>query len=376
MRRVDLSTPKGRDHGLMDGPPLSMVVIGVGAWGRLLAHEIQLSDRWALKGVMDFVPERACVVADELGVIQYRSLAAVWADETVRAVAVAVPNALHYEVCVEALQAGRDVILEKPMTLTRAEAESLCDLATCNASIVMVDHIERYFTPFVRLKEIVSSGRLGAIEGVSMRRRDYLRRAPGWLRQRKTVGGLLFQSACHEFDLMRWIIGEITSISCHATTRRLAPELDYADLVASTVTFDNGALGQLWNCMTDCLPAYDGTIVGTSGSVEFDLYDSRVTWKVQGAPKHVERWEPRDLWAPWAWITGSGLAEGESVALQLVISDFADACSDRIEAPITCRDGMRAVEVAQAGYLSLRDGVSVGLPLSGDRAVERAYLEA
>jgi predicted dehydrogenase len=127
--------------------------------------------------------------------------------------------------------------------------------------------------------------------------------------------------------------------------------------------------------MSDPLMGYDCTITGTAGSAFVGLYNARLRWRRIDEEPHERTWSPPDRWAPSAWITGGGIAEGESEALRALLAEFADAAASGSDPPITGDDGARAVELAQAGYLSITEGRPVALPLAGSDRVRRTYLE-
>lgn len=355
---------------------LGCAVIGVGAWGSLVADEISATGGLELIGIADNSGERVAAQAAQRNCRGYGSPREVWEDADVTAVAIAVPNHQHAQVAGEAIDAGKHVLLEKPMALTTADAEAIADAAAVAGRALIIHHTQRYFSLFVALHELVDSGVLGQVQGIAISRRDRLVRTKGWLQARETVGGLLYQSACHEFDLMRWLCGEVREITCFAGPRVIAPEpLDYPDLIVSQLRFRSGAVGQVWNCMTDPLIGYDGVVTGSEGTAWFDLYRSLLRWRrLEGEPQE-RTWHPADRWSPLAWMTTGGIAAGEAEAIRALLADFRDAiCSDRPPV-VTAMDGVRAVELAQAGYLSIAANRPVTLPLRGDERTRRTYLE-
>jgi len=136
---------------------LRLGVIGVGALGRQHARVAASSPGARLVGVHDTDPGRAAAVAAEYGSRAYRDAAGLLAE--VEAVTVAVPTADHHRVCREALLAGRDVLLEKPMTTTLQEADELIAIAEQKKAVLQVGHIERFNPATDVLREIVREPR-------------------------------------------------------------------------------------------------------------------------------------------------------------------------------------------------------------------------
>lgn len=351
-------------------------VIGTGSWGSLVADQVLAIEGLDLIGVADSSSGRGQAAAARLGCRFYSTSEEVWADPAVRAVAVAVPNHEHAPLARAGLGAGKHLLLEKPMALTVEDAALIATEGEQAGLVVMVNHIQRYYAPLMALQELVTSGALGTIEAVAVSRRDHLVREKPWLQRRECVGGLLYQSACHEFDLLRWLCGEVASISCLAIDDVIAPEpLDYPDLIVSQLRFCSGALGQIWNCMSDPLIGYDGVVTGSTGSAWFDLYDARIRWRLLSGEHDEQTWDPANRWSPAAWMAGGGIADGESEALSSLLRDFGAAIRQGKATTVSAQDGVRATELAQAGYISIVEQRPVALPLAADAQGRKAFLE-
>jgi len=140
---------------MSDGPEqtLSVAVIGCGAFGRNHArvyHDLQKSgERIILAAVVDVDRSRAESLAGEFGCKAYSSVDELVAGGGVSAASVAVPTVHHASVARQLMQAGVDVLIEKPLTSTLAEADELIDLAEREKRIVQVGHLER-FNPAVQ----------------------------------------------------------------------------------------------------------------------------------------------------------------------------------------------------------------------------------
>ncbi len=344
---------------------------GAGSWGRLVAAELEQVPGLELRYVIDPAGGPAVPGAERVA-----SLAEALADAEVGAVLVVAPNDLHVPLALQAVEAGRHVLLEKPVALTLADLDPLAAAAERAGVVVMPDHVMRYYAPLMAVERAIAEGRIGTPLAFQVERRDLLIREKPWLQQRSRVGGMLYQSTCHEFDLLRWLGGEIVEISSHAAPRRIAAEpLEYSDLVVSQVRFASGGVGQIWSCMTDPTMQYRGMVTGDEGTVWFDLYDASVGWRRLDGDEGEERWPPGDQWSPLAWISTGGIGAGEAEALRALLADFRDACLGITAPPIGLADGMAATELAQAGYRSIAEGKPVSLPLGGDERARLTYLE-
>jgi len=139
-------------------------VIGCGYWGPNLIRNFVEAEGCAVVSVCDLNLARLAAMKARYPTIEpstdYRE---VIDDPAVDAVVIATPVSTHHALAREALLAGKHVWVEKPMTLTSAEAEELIDLAACKNATLMVDHTFVYTGAVQKMKELVASGDLGHI---------------------------------------------------------------------------------------------------------------------------------------------------------------------------------------------------------------------
>jgi UDP-2-acetamido-3-amino-2,3-dideoxy-glucuronate N-acetyltransferase len=137
-----------------------VAVVGCGQWGRNLVRNFHALG--ALSALCEPLTERASELSK-----QYRVPALspdqVLAEGDIDGVILATPAATHAQLAVRALEAGKHVFVEKPLTLTVADAERIRVAAETNHRLVMVGHLLQYHPAFLRLKEVVAKGRLGRL---------------------------------------------------------------------------------------------------------------------------------------------------------------------------------------------------------------------
>ena len=149
---------------------MSVAVVGAGQWGK--NHVRVFHKLGALAWVVDRDPElRRKAMEDYPGVQVTAELETALADPGVTGVVVATPAQTHYAIAMQALQAGRDVLVEKPMTLSVIEAEQLVAFAAKQERLLMVGHLLLHRPAIRKLCEIIKSGRIGNVYKVEMRRR-------------------------------------------------------------------------------------------------------------------------------------------------------------------------------------------------------------
>lgn len=170
----------------------------------------------------------------------YTSVEALLADPEIDAVYVCTPVHLHCEQTIQAARAGKHVLCEKPMALTPEEGEKMVAACTEHGRLLMLGFMQRFHTSHRQIKRLIEEGRLGQI--VSARAQLYMRYpdTPGAWRQRWDTGGggALMDLGSHCLDLLRFLLGDVTSVSALAKTRVFGYEVD--DTVHALLEFTNG----------------------------------------------------------------------------------------------------------------------------------------
>ena len=189
-------------------------------------------------------------------------------------VAVCVPAGAHVAAALPAIEGGRHVLVEKPLAPDRAGCERLIEAATRSGGRTAVGFNLRFHRLVRTARELIASGRLGAIEAISSTWTSALRRqraVPPWRNDRATGGGALFEIAVHHFDLWRFLLDtDVEKIFTHGRNGEWKDET-----VAVTARLASGVLA------TGVFSERSGShnmvdIVGREGRLSFDLfrYDS------------------------------------------------------------------------------------------------------
>ena len=180
---------------------LGAAVIGAGYWGPNLIRNLQGSSNFDLKWVCDLDADRAARVVGRYSTIRTTTrLEDVLADDSVAAVAVATPARTHRDIAGAALEAGKHVLVEKPLAMSYREGQELVDLAAANDRVLFCDHTYCYTPAVQRIRELVHTGELGDIQYV-----DSVRINLG-LVQRDT--DVLWDLAPHDLSILDFILPE------------------------------------------------------------------------------------------------------------------------------------------------------------------------
>ncbi|MFB9641401.1 Gfo/Idh/MocA family protein [Agromyces lapidis] len=143
---------------------LGIAVIGAGYWGPNLARNLHASADWRLDVICDLDPDRAAALAARFGGARPETdVGAVLADPRIDAVAIATPARTHASLACAALEAGKHVLVEKPLADSGAHAESMIEAAAANRLVLMADHTYCYTPAVLKIRELIAEGALGDI---------------------------------------------------------------------------------------------------------------------------------------------------------------------------------------------------------------------
>ena len=185
------------------------------------------------------------------------------------AVVIAVPDQQHRELTNAFLNAGKHVLCEKPMALTREDVRAMIRAADASGRQLMVGQICRFTPAFEKAKALVENGILGDVYFLeSEYAHDYMKLVDNWrsdpLRHGVIGGG------CHAVDLLRWLAGDPREVFAYGT-HRLLPQVSYDDATVAVMKFDDNTMGKVF-VSTGCKRDYTmrTVIYGTKGTLICD----------------------------------------------------------------------------------------------------------
>lgn len=188
---------------------VNVAIIGYGYWGPNLVRNFNALSDAKVKKVVDLTPQRLAAVQSLYPSIEVSSsVDELWNDTSIDAVVIATPVFTHFELAKKALQAGKHVLIEKPMTDTVAHALELIDLAEQKGKLLMVDHTFLYTGAVQKMKSLVDSGALGKLKYF-----DSTRINLGLIQQDVNV---LWDLAPHDISILDYLAG-YEPVSVNAT---------------------------------------------------------------------------------------------------------------------------------------------------------------
>ena len=276
-------------------------VIGVGLWGEYHALTYANYPGAELVAVCDVDAGRAAEMADKYGAQRwYTAYQELLADTEIDAVTVATPDYLHTEIGIAAAQAGKDILMEKPLALTVEDCQKIIAAADQAGVKLMVDFHNRWSPPFNVLKQRIVAGELGEPLLVNARLNNTLFVPTEMLRWAGRSATIWFTGS-HLIDLVCWLVGsQVVRVYSVSRARVLAARgIDTPDFFETTLEFASGAVAFVENCwvLPDSEPSvvdFKMRLVGTAGSATVDtthnrtleLYTDRVAFPdVLGLPK-------------------------------------------------------------------------------------------
>ena len=229
---------------------LGVGLIGCGWAGRQHARAYALlRDPVDLVATADVDVGKARSLAQEYGFSSWHEdYRKVLSNPKVDIVSICLPIYLHAEVSVEAAEAGKHVLCEKPMAGTLEEADAMIRAARKSDVKLMIAETVRFNSINLKLKEILQEKTIGEVFLVRIFRdhemHDYIRDRPWMLDKRKAAGGIWMSGGIHDVDALRMLIGEIETVSLFQT-RKVLHEIEGDETSVGILRFFNGAIGVL-----------------------------------------------------------------------------------------------------------------------------------
>ena len=191
-----------------------LVVVGYGGMGGWHANHALGSDVVELAGIYDIKEERN-ELARSRGIFAYDSFEAVLNDPAVDLITVAIPNDSHLEVVCKALEAGKNVICEKPVALSCEDLQTMFDAANRSGKIFTVHQNRRWDVDFLAMKQLVQSGEIGEMLRIESRIHGSRGIPSDWRGEKEHGGGMLYDWGVHLIDQVLQLLPEpVVSVYC------------------------------------------------------------------------------------------------------------------------------------------------------------------
>lgn len=329
---------------------IKYAVIGCGHIGKRHAEMIERNEESELVALVD-VKDRSQLNLDGFNVPLFNSIDDLLnSNLAVDVVSICSPNGYHCEHALKALAAKKHIVVEKPMALSKKDAEKVIYKALNVHRHLFAVMQNRYSPPSVWIKDMVESGTLGKIYMVQLNcywnRDDRYYKADSWHGKKDLDGGTLFTQFSHFIDIMYWLFGDIENIQAKFNDFNHAHSTDFEDSGFVSFDFVEGGMGSLnystavWHQNLES----SMTIIAEKGSIKIGgQYMNEVEYC------HVKDYVLPEL-APTNPGNDYGAYKGSAQNHHYVIENVADVLKGR--APITTNalEGLKVVDIIERIY--------------------------
>ncbi len=328
----------------------NIAVIGCGYWGKNLVRNF--AELGSLHTLCDTEEQRLDDFASRYpGIRTTRNFSDVLKSEEIRGLAIATPAETHFKLAREALMAGKDVFVEKPLALDVVEGRELVNLAAQNGQILMVGHVLEYHPAIIKLKEMVDEGNLGKINYIYSTRLN--------LGKVRTEENILWSFAPHDISVILLLLNEMpTQVSAQGGTYL---NREIADVTMTTMTFASGVKSHIFVSWLHPYKEQKLVIVGDKKMAVFDdvtpqdkllLFSHRIDW-IERVP--VPRKEDAEA-----------VPILQAEPLRVECEHFMDSIKNRKQPKTDGNNGLRVLEILECCQRSLeKSGAIISLGKMG-----------
>jgi predicted dehydrogenase len=332
---------------------LNTALVGVGAWGRVLAKAANQSQKIEFTCCVGRNPDRLAAFSRDMG-IPARNFDSVLADKAIGAVALALPNEMHFEFARRASQAGKHIYIEKPIANTMVDSLAIAALEPAHDVRIAVGHCARLLTGVRAIGAVIAAGKLGKLTQIEANFSNDrgLRLTPQdwrWYSE-SSPGGSLSQIGVHQFDTLRYLGGDIAAVSASAARHSpVGAEVEDQWIVA--VHFADGKRGAMISNWTSP-GTFNVRATGTEALMFYEL--DQTHW-----PNPERLHEKATLYLQ---TRGKGPADRQLMPVPQgnmyrdELEFFADSVASGKECELSAANGCQAVAAVYAALKSAGEG--------------------
>jgi len=327
------------------------IKFGVVGCGRISPRHFQSIaelENAKLAGVADIIPSRAERPGKEYSVDAYTDLRYLLDRKDIDIINICTPSGLHPAMAIEALKAGKHVIVEKPMALNLQDADEMIQTAQSMKRKLCVVLQNRYNPPMLEIKKVVDEGKIGRILLGNATVRWYRPQnyyEDGWHGTIKMDGGALMNQSIHHIDALQWLMGMPESVVGYKAT--LAHKMEAEDTGVAIMRFSNGSLAIVEGSTVTYPENLEGSVAifGERGSVKVGgtALNRKGIWKIENEMEKENLLIRQDITDPPSVYGSSHKA---------VISDMISAILEDRDPRTNGYEGKKSVQIVLAIYES------------------------
>lgn len=322
--------------------PVAFGLIGCGIWGEVHGYTYAVSPNSKLVAVCDQNLNRAKKLKQKFDVSYiYNNVDELLKNDEITAVSIATPDFTHTELICAALEAGKHVIVEKPMATTIEDCNRILKLRDEKKLKLMVNYSNRWKTPFIHVKKLITSGELGDLMMVNIKLNDTIyvpTKMLSWASKSNTLHFL----GTHLIDLIRWVsqseINRVYSVSRSVVLKSMG--IDTPDFYQSILELNNGGTVYMENnwIIAESAPSvyeFKAEFIGSKSTIKVDISHNRMIEKY--SPEGTAMLDVNDKYDL------AGNPQG-----QVSIQHFIDCIINDATPLVTAEDGLEATKVVVA----------------------------
>jgi predicted dehydrogenase len=328
---------------------IAIAVVGCGYWGPNLIRNFCALPPCQVRYVCDKDEKRLAHMKQLYPQVETtKDFEKIVGDKEVDAVAIATPVHLHFELAKKSLEAGKHTFVEKPMTQTSEQGNTLVQLAAKKKLTLMVGHTFIYSAPVNRIQEIVKSGDIGEIQYISSRRLNL-----GLFQKDINVA---WDLAPHDISIILHLLGKPpVSVNCQGKAH-IHKEIE--DVTNMSLNFENGGFATIHSSWLDPNKIREMVIVGSKRMIVYD--DNQPLEKIKIYDKRVETPPHYDTFAEfqYSYHYGDMVAPyiKQTEPLKVEAQHFLDCIKTGKTPDSSGLDGLRVIQILEASSRSLKNG--------------------
>ena len=297
-------------------------IVGYGAafgMGKGHAGWINASPGMRVVAVCDTDPARTAVAEEDFpGIATYNDLSSMLKNPDVDNVVIILPHNLHYPAAIECLEAGKGVVLEKPMCITTEQATAMIDLAKSKNALLTVFHNRRHDGDYKAVKEFISKGMIGDVFRVEAFMGGWSHPGTWWRSVKEISGGNFYDWGAHQVD---WVLNFLEGRKIKNVTgffqKRIWMDVTNEDETQAIVRLDDDVVADITMSQIAKVGKPRWRILGTKGAIEDRWAGSfKAFVEVDGYPAEIEvKYQP-GTWEQWYPNLAAHLLEGKPLEVK------------------------------------------------------------
>jgi UDP-N-acetyl-2-amino-2-deoxyglucuronate dehydrogenase len=356
---------------------LRTAIVGAGKVSHNHAEALNSTPYASLVAVCGRSKDKTRNFADKYGIRPYTDINAMLAKEDLQAVVICTPHPAHAQPAVAALNAGVNVLVEKPLASTIVDCDAMIDAAKINGMKLGVVSQRRFYEPVRRVKDAIDAGKigkpvLGVVQMYSWRDQAYYESDPWRGTWKYEGGGVLVNQAPHLFDLFQWLMGPIAEIFGFWANLN-HPYIEVEDTAVAVVRFKSGALGNILVSNSQKPGIYGKVHIHGENGASIGVQTEGGAMFIAGVsemadPPFNDLWtipEEKNLLPEWQHKDRANFDAMSSTQhyFNLQDQDFLLSILEDRDPLITGEEGRVTVEIFTAIYQSTKSGLPIKLPL-------------